>query len=87
MRAFRQGGKKNKAIKVLHFLEKILPSLERNRFEVEEFAPNSFRITDGIKQIDYFPTSRRLFTNDKKWVTIKRGSVEGNILKHLGYKP
>lgn len=79
--------KRKRCSKVLYFLETVVPLLESRRIRVEEFNMNSFRITDGIKQIDYFPASGRLFTDDKKWKSIlgKHGTVEGFIMKYLGY--
>ena len=83
--AFRKTGKKKGAEKVLHFLDKTVRDLIYLKLTVEEFNASSFRITDGVKTIDYYPKSNKMFSHQtKKWTKIKSANkIKEFILKNL----
>lgn len=78
--------KKRKAnIKVFYFLDKIIPRLEKLNLIIEEFNSNSFRITDGVKTIDYFPGTNSCFNKHRiknQWFKINNNIYE-NLIKEL----
>lgn len=77
MNAMREHNKKKRSAKVLYFLEKVQPVLElKYNLIVKEFNTNSFRITDGIKQIDFYPASGKVFTDKKKWKSVTSNVIE-----------
>lgn len=63
--------KKIKSEKVLYFLEKVQPRLENAGLTVREFNTNSFRITDGITIVDYYPSSSKMINLGKTTIVVK----------------
>lgn len=81
-RAFAKRGKANKSAKVLFFLEFTLPKLIEEGCKVNEFNVNSFRITDGINVIDFYPSSGKVFTKDKKYKQLTNNPLK-SLLNYL----
>jgi len=83
--AFRKTSKKKGSEKVLHFLDKTVRELVELNLTVEEFNASSFRITDGVKTVDYYPKSNKMFSHQsKKWTKIKSANkIKEFILKDL----
>ena len=81
-------GKKNKRSQnTLDFLEFIAPVLLDKGLKIIEFSTNSFRITDEVKQVDYYPSSKKCFLKykDNKWIELKKFNTTGVLNKLLDY--
>lgn len=79
--AMKQHKSKMKSKNVLYFLETTKPKLENLNLLVTEFNTNSFKITDGIKTVEFYPSSGKLMHKGR---LLKTGNdLCGAIMKIL----
>lgn len=86
LRWFALNTKYNRAVNSEHFVEVVIPELINNKLTVKEFNHNSFRITNGINTIDYFPCSKKLLIHKgNKWIKVN-SDIVNSILNILNPK-
>lgn len=72
-----------KKIKEEYFLKIVVPALEKKQCMVKKFNAGSYRITNGIDTVDYYPGSMKLFMHySQDWAVVKN-NVLGEILTSL----
>lgn len=73
----------NRAGKLEYFHDHILPVL-MNKYKVEEFACNSFRISSDKGRIDVYPPSgKMLIHKSKKWIVVPKEHLLQKIIYFL----